>query len=93
MCRFPGKNTGDSTSTATRFSDAAHVGILLLGFCFVGVCATAAVYAKRLAANAGGGSGDGGRERRNDDDAGEQRTPVTATSEWQRINDWDFNNT
>lgn len=77
------ENAGDSTSTATRFSDAAHVGILLLGCCFVGVCATAAVYAKRLAANAGGGS----RERRNDDDVGEQRTPATATSEWQRISD------
>ncbi|XP_029346856.1 hemicentin-1 [Acyrthosiphon pisum] len=47
---------GDSTSTATRFSEAAHIGMLLLGCCFVGVCAMAVVYAKRLAANVRGRS-------------------------------------
>ncbi|XP_025422622.1 hemicentin-1-like [Sipha flava] len=47
---------GDSTSTATRFSDAAHIGILLLGCSFVAVCVMVVVYAKRLAANVRGRS-------------------------------------
>ncbi|XP_050531047.1 hemicentin-1-like isoform X1 [Daktulosphaira vitifoliae] len=42
---------GDSTSTATRFSDAAYIGIFLLGCCMVGACAMAVVFAKRLASN------------------------------------------
>lgn len=53
---FFNSNLGDSTSTATRFSEATHIGILLLGCCFVGVCAMAVVYAKRLAANVRGRS-------------------------------------
>ncbi|XP_050439525.1 hemicentin-1-like [Adelges cooleyi] len=39
---------GDSTSTVTRFSNAAYVGIVLLSCCFVGACAMAVVFAKRL---------------------------------------------
>ncbi|VVC29732.1 Fibronectin type III,Immunoglobulin subtype,Immunoglobulin-like domain,Immunoglobulin-like [Cinara cedri] len=47
---------GDSTSTASRFSDAAYIGIFVLGCCVVLFCALAVVYAKRLVASVRGRS-------------------------------------